>query len=198
MNYLAHAWLSFSDPDILAGNMISDFVKGKKKFDYPPKVQNGISLHRKIDEYTDYHPATQDAKQFLKASCGLYAGSFIDIVYDHFLANDNHEFEEGALAVFAKKTYGQLDAYKNLPPDKFERFLYYMREQNWLLHYRSMEGIHRSFQGLTHRAKYIQDAEPVYQAFLDHYEALKNCYDLFFPNLKTFAYNELLYLRPGD
>ena len=66
-------------------------------------------LHRKIDEYTDYHPATRDAKQFLKAASGLYAGSFIDIVYDHFLANDPHEFEEGALAVFAAKTYDQLD-----------------------------------------------------------------------------------------
>jgi acyl carrier protein phosphodiesterase len=30
MNYLAHAYLSFGEPDILAGNMISDFVKGKK------------------------------------------------------------------------------------------------------------------------------------------------------------------------
>ncbi len=35
MNYLAHAYLSFNDPEILVGNMISDFVKGKKKFDYP-------------------------------------------------------------------------------------------------------------------------------------------------------------------
>lgn len=36
MNYLAHAYLSFNDPEILVGNLISDFVKGKKKFDYPP------------------------------------------------------------------------------------------------------------------------------------------------------------------
>ncbi len=41
MNYLAHAYLSFGDPDILAGNMISDFVKGKKKFDYPGPDTNG-------------------------------------------------------------------------------------------------------------------------------------------------------------
>ena len=33
MNYLAHAYLSFNDPEILVGNMISDFVKGKKKAD---------------------------------------------------------------------------------------------------------------------------------------------------------------------
>ena len=30
MNYLAHAYLSFGDPGILTGNMISDFVKGKR------------------------------------------------------------------------------------------------------------------------------------------------------------------------
>jgi hypothetical protein len=29
MNYLAHAYLSFNEPDILVGNLISDFVKGK-------------------------------------------------------------------------------------------------------------------------------------------------------------------------
>ena len=31
VNYLAHAYLSFGDPEILTGNLISDFVKGKKK-----------------------------------------------------------------------------------------------------------------------------------------------------------------------
>ncbi len=41
MNYLAHAYLSFNDPDVLAGNMISDFVKGKKKFDYPGAHTHG-------------------------------------------------------------------------------------------------------------------------------------------------------------
>jgi acyl carrier protein phosphodiesterase len=34
MNYLAHAYLSFNEPEILTGNMISDFVKGKKKFEF--------------------------------------------------------------------------------------------------------------------------------------------------------------------
>ena len=46
MNYLAHAYLSFDDAEILTGNIISDFVKGKKKFDYPSRIQAGIKLHR--------------------------------------------------------------------------------------------------------------------------------------------------------
>jgi acyl carrier protein phosphodiesterase len=195
MNYLAHAYLSFGDSDILAGNMISDFVKGKKKFDYPDRIQMGITLHRKIDEYTDTHPATREAKQFLKDSAGAYAGAFVDIIYDHFLANDGYEFLEGALAVFAQTTYGLLESYEKWLPEKFNRFFFYMRTQNWLYHYQSTEGIHNSFMGLCRRAKYIDDPEPVFEAFLKHYEALKMCYEFFFPHVKTFAYHELLYLR---
>jgi acyl carrier protein phosphodiesterase len=195
LNYLAHAYLSFGDPDILAGNMISDFVKGKKKFDYPKRIQLGIALHRKIDEYTDTHPATRMAKDYLKDAAGPYAGPFVDIIYDHFLANDTYEFEEGALNDFALQTYGQLEHYEQWLPEKFRNFFYYMRTQNWLYNYRSAEGIHRSFQGLCRRAKYIDSAEPVFESFLRQYEALKMAYEFFFPHVKTLAYHELLYLR---
>jgi acyl carrier protein phosphodiesterase len=195
MNYLAHAYLSFGDPDILAGNMISDFIKGKKKFDYPNRIQMGITLHRKIDEYTDTHPATRQAKQYLKSPAGLYAGAFIDIIYDHFLANDPYEFEEGALAVFTQNTYVQLETFENILPEKFQQFLFHMRTQDWLLHYQSTQGIHNSFRGLCRRAKYIDDPEPVFEAFLKYYEELKMAYEFFFPHVKTFAYHELLYLR---
>jgi acyl carrier protein phosphodiesterase len=195
MNYLAHAYLSFGDPDILAGNMISDFVKGKKKFDYPSRLQMGITLHRKIDEYTDTHPATRTAKQYLRDAAGLYAGSFVDIIYDHFLANDPYEFEEGRLAAFAQTTYLQLEANEKWLPEISGRFFFYMRTQDWLYHYQTTEGIHNSFRGLCHRAKYIDDPEPVFKAFLNHYDDLKMAYEFFFPHVKTFAYHELLYLR---
>jgi acyl carrier protein phosphodiesterase len=195
MNYLAHAYLSFGDPDILAGNMISDFVKGKQKFDYPHRIQMGITLHRKIDEYTDTHPATRAAKQFLKESAGLYAGSFVDIIYDHFLANDSYEFEEGALGDFTQKTYLQLESSEKWFPEKSRRFFFYMHAQDWLYHYRTTEGIHNSFTGLCRRAKYIDNPEPVFEAFLHHYESFKMAYEFFFPHVKAFAYHELLYLR---
>src|SRR6267378_3134731 len=116
--------------------MISDFVKGKKKFDYPHRIQMGIMLHRKIDEYTDTHPATRQAKEFLKTSAGPYAGAFTDIIYDHFLANDPYEFGEGALAAFSQTTYTQLASCEKWLPEKFHGFFYYMRTQDWLLHYR--------------------------------------------------------------
>ncbi|HEY8657933.1 MAG TPA: hypothetical protein VIL78_02790, partial [Hanamia sp.] len=86
MNYLAHAFLSFNNADILTGNMISDFVKGKAKFDYPGEIQKGIHLHRLIDSFTDSHEVTARAKKFFRPQYRLYSGAFVDIVYDHFLA----------------------------------------------------------------------------------------------------------------
>ena len=64
MNYLAHAYLSFNNTDLLVGNMISDYVKGKKQFEYPAAIQAGIKLHRAIDEFTDTHQTTFEIKKY--------------------------------------------------------------------------------------------------------------------------------------
>ena len=110
MNYLAHAYLSFNHPGLLVGNMISDFIKGKKKFDYPPEIQNGIALHRAIDEFTDGHPATKKAKEFFRPAYRLYSGAFVDVVYDHFLARDTNEFEDAeSLQNFTLQSYATLE-----------------------------------------------------------------------------------------
>jgi acyl carrier protein phosphodiesterase len=74
MNFLAHAYLSFGNEPILVGNMISDFVKGKKKFDFPLDIQKGITLHRMIDTYTDSHPSTKAAMRLFRPAAGAYAG----------------------------------------------------------------------------------------------------------------------------
>ncbi len=107
MNYLAHAYLSFNQPAILTGNMISDFVKGKKKYDFSSEIQKGIALHRAIDEFTDFHPVTQIAKSYFKQAYRLYAGAFVDVVYDHFLANDPDQFaDHTALDSFCQTLLG--------------------------------------------------------------------------------------------
>jgi len=195
MNYLAHAYLSFSEPEILVGNMISDFVKGKKKFDYPPNIQKGITLHRAIDEYTDHHPATKKAITFFKKEYRLYAGAFVDIVYDHFLATDKKEFADPlALKNFAATTYQTLEGYVEIFPERFKTMFPYMQEQDWLYNYQFNEGMQKSFNGLIRRATYLTNAAPAYDLFVAHYDALKICYGEFFPELKGFAAQQLIQL----
>jgi acyl carrier protein phosphodiesterase len=195
MNYLAHARLSFDDPDVLTGNMISDFVKGKKKWDYPAPIRTGITLHRAIDEFTDTHACTRQAKSFFRADYRLYAGALTDIVYDHFLANDPNEFPGDLLTSFTEKTYRQLDLNKDFFPENFRRMFPYMQSQNWLYNYRYKEGIFRSFSGLARRAAYMPGPEAACQLFETHYPELEACYREFFPLLRNFAFSTWQRLR---
>jgi acyl carrier protein phosphodiesterase len=188
VNYLAHAYLSFDIPDVLTGNLISDFVKGKRKLDYPPAIRTGITLHRAIDTFTDGHPATRRAKSYFRADYGLYSGPLTDVVYDHFLACDPQSFPSPAdLTAFARRTYDQLTTHAALFPDRFSRLFPYMRDQDWFSGYRTKQGIFASFGGLARRAAYMPDPGQACRLFERHYAELGDCYRAFFPELKDFA-----------
>jgi acyl carrier protein phosphodiesterase len=190
MNLLAHAYLSFQQPQLLVGNMISDYVKGKKQYDYPIGIQQGIRLHRQIDQFTDTHPATYKGKQVFKSAVGTYAGAFMDVVYDHFLALDNNELNEKEWQEFADWVYIQLNLHTEHLPERFAPMLPYMQSQNWLYNYRFKVGIERSFGGLVRRAKYLTDSGPAFALFEANYPFLRECYQQFFPDVKNFAENE--------
>ena len=195
MNFLAHAFLSFNDPGILTGNMISDFVKGKKKFDFPEEIQKGIILHRKIDTYTDDHIVNKELKLIFKSNYGLYSSPIMDVLFDHFLAADPNYFDEESLLQFSMKTYLMLDNKKDQFPEKFARMYPYMKSQNWLYHYRSKDGVWNSLGGLARRAKYLHETQTAFDLFEQHYETLRAGYNEFFPDLYEMtlaSYNELI------
>lgn len=195
MNYLAHAYLSFNRPGVLVGNMISDFVKGRKKYGYPEKIQHGIRLHREIDNFTDTHSVTKEAKEIFRPAYRLYAGSFIDVVYDHFLAVDQNEFTDKSLKAFTINTYDLLDQYTGYFPEKFRMMYPYMKGHDWLYNYRYREGIQKSFGGVVRRSKYLSESDTAYVLFTDHYDLLRQLYQLFFPELKSMAVNWLKQLE---
>jgi acyl carrier protein phosphodiesterase len=192
MNLLAHAYLSFNNEAILVGNMISDYVKGKKQFDYPAAIQAGIKLHRAIDEFTDTHKATQQIKKIFQPSYRLYAGAFVDVVYDHFLANDKNEFPSvEILQLFTQQTYSLLQKNTIFFPEKFAKSFPYMQAQDWLYHYRHDDGMQKSFGGLASRAKYIEETAIAFELFLNNKEKINEQYQIFFPELKFFTINKM-------
>jgi len=187
MNYLAHAYLSFDDDEILVGNLISDFVKGKNKFNYPERIQKGITLHRAIDTFTDEHEATKLAKDVFRPRYRLYSGAFVDVVYDHFLATDTNEFTEESLEIFSEDVYRNIDKHQQDLPERFARMFPYMKLQNWLFNYRTLAGTELSFGGVVRRARYLDESKTAAILFEENYKALQACYRSFFPDLKSFA-----------
>ena len=191
MNYLAHAYLSYNVPHILVGNMISDFVKGAQKYVYVVSVQQGMELHRAIDSFTDDHPATAKAKNIFRPAYRLYSGAIMDILYDHFLANDESLFSESSLRAFVNNTYLQLEENTSYLPANFLHAFTYMRSDNWLFNYRFHHGIQKSLSGLVRRAAYLSESATAFQLFQEHYSFLNDCYLHFFPDVKQYAKDEL-------
>ena len=195
MNFLAHAYLSFDRPDILAGNMISDFVKGKQKFSFTTGIQKGIALHRDIDEFTDHHPVTKTAADLFRPVYRLYSSAFIDVVYDHFLANDQRYFTESSLFDFSQEVYRSLEKQYAVFPPRFQQMFPYMISQNWLFNYRTRSGIDNSFGGVVRRAAYLNDSSAAFEIFESNYTQLHELYNQFFPDLRTYAAGRLQQLE---
>jgi len=175
--------------------MISDYVKGRKKLDYQTEIQWGIQLHRTIDQFTDTHEATREAKQVFRPAYRLYSGAVVDVIYDHFLAADETEFTEDSLDLFAQGVYQVLHQHQTHLPERFAGMLPYMKEQNWLFHYRSQWGTEKSLGGLVRRAAYLTESETAFGLFQQHYQRLQHYYRLFWPDIKPFArkkFEELL------
>lgn len=193
MNYLGHAVLSFGDKDILTGNMIGDYVKGMAPVEvYPENIQKGILLHRKIDEYADNHPASLRAQVWFREKYGRYSGAIVDTLFDHFLATDPHYFQtEPELLSFTQDVYNKLESNQQHFPQKFAMFFPYMKEQNWLYNYRSMQGIHRSLQGLQRRAKYMSGIDEAYNTFITYYYQISQCYYEYIEHADKFVKHEL-------
>ncbi len=193
MNYLGHAFLSFGDTELLTGNMIGDYVKGRKVLEtFPDGVRKGIELHRSIDMFTDNHPAIARAKVWFRQDYGLYAGALMDSLFDHFLAGDARYFNnEADLLAFTQKTYQELESMQQYFPSQFASLFPYMKEQNWLYGYRTMRGVERALGGLQRRAKYMPATDKAYELFITNYYALAQCYFEFMDDMVRFVKKKL-------
>ena len=168
--------------------MISDFVKGAQKNSYDWDVRQGILLHRAIDTYTDSHALVAEAKTFFRPKYRLYSGAVVDVLFDHFVANDVNCFStKDALIKFSQATYQTLEAHLPILPVRFGQMLPYMRDQNWLLDYRSHAGVERSLVRMVRRAAYLDDSHTAYTLLMEHYDALRSLYSAFFPELQASA-----------
>lgn len=178
--------------------MVSDFVKGKKKFDYPLTIQHGITLHRLIDRFTDDHAATKEAKEIFRPHYRLYSGALVDVLYDHFLAADHTEFSESSLFDLSQRTYSTLDGYAKFFPERFAAMFPYMKEHNWLYHYRSRLGTEKSLGGLVRRSAYLSESDTAYRLFEQHYQLLQDCYRQFWADIKPYSLEQLTRLLENE
>lgn len=186
MNFLAHSYLSFSEEQ-LVGNMIADFVKNRDVARLPESIQKGIKLHRAIDTFTDAHPLIHEAKAPFRPLVRLYSGAFVDVAFDYFLANDTAENSQCEWQEHSQRVYAVLRRYEEFLPEVFKKVLDKMQQDDWLYNYRNEWGIEYSFQNVVNKAQFLDKTTNVFPAFLANKDFLREKYEIFFPEIKSFV-----------
>lgn len=196
MNYLAHSFLTFTDGQIV-GQFLEDFIRNRDRFSFPKDIQDGITLHRAIDTFTDAHPAIHEAKKVFAPLVRLYAGAFVDVSMDYFVANDLNLNSLEGWKNHSQKVYRILKKNYEFLPENFRIMLEKMEEGDWLYNYRHEKNIGYSMRNVLNKAKYLDTDIPVHDAFLKNKDFLQQCYDDFFPDLLEYAkgINALLQLE---
>ena len=187
MNFLAHVFLSGNDEEIIVGNFIADFVKGKKKDEYPQQIKRGIELHRMIDDFTDHHPVVLRSQSRIRHHQGRYSGVVIDLFFDHFLAKNFSEYHPDSLKSFSEQTYSVLKRHWHVLPIGVHLFLPFMIGRNWLLNYSTIEGIDRTLKGISRRVSFENKMNEAVEDLRENYSELETDFKEFFAELIKFV-----------
>jgi len=198
MNFLAHLKLSGDHEKIMLGNFIADHIRGNKIHHFPQEIIDGIMLHRKIDYYTDHHPAFIQTRTRLHKKYHKYAGVIADIFYDHFLARNWDDYSEISLSHYTSYSYGILLRNYTILPRKTKQLLPFIIMQNWLASYGKFDGLTRAFDMMARRAKNKSNMEFAVEDLRADYDLYKADFERFFPDIAAFCEKELGILFPGE
>jgi len=191
MNFLAHTYLSGDNDFIKIGNFMADGIRGKQFENFPEEIQKGIILHRAIDTYTDAHPVFRESTKRLHERYHHYAGVIVDIFYDHFLAKNWKKYSNENLEDFIDRFYQSLHTNHDLVSEKTKNMLPYMEKQNWLLSYRTVEGITEILTQMDRRTKNESKMRFAFEELKTFYNEFEEEFTLFFEDLRLHAQEKL-------
>lgn len=187
MNFLAHLYLAGNDTDLIIGNFIADFVKGKALENYSPGIQQGIRMHRLIDMFTDAHPLIENGKVALRPQFRKFSGVVMDVFGDHFLAANWSTYSTVPLLDFSSRMYQILKENESMLPERSLLTLKYMSMQNWLFNYQHLEGIRQALTGLSNRSTFESSMETAHLELNRNYYFYQNIFDEYLPELIKFV-----------
>lgn len=152
MNFLFHLYLSGNDPQLLTGNLMGDFVKGRIGDDYPPRLRSGILLHRRIDSFAQNHPLFRRSRQRIDPCFGLWRGVLVDMFYDHLLANEWQNWSPEPLQLYLARARGMVEANRAHLPERLASLVPLIFE-TLLPSYAYLEGVARALERMSARVR---------------------------------------------
>lgn len=153
MNFVAHAHLAGAEPEIIAGSVVGEYIKGSQLDHLPASFVAGVRLHRATDVHTDQHPWVKQCIANLPTQYRRFAGIVLDIWFDHLLIQHWTEFSNQDFAAFTKQTYHHITPYIHLAAEKHQVILQRMQQYDWFHAYQQASGVELACERLQHRLR---------------------------------------------
>ncbi len=184
MNFLAHAFLSSHNPDLLVGNVLADMIKQKEFTDYSLAVQEGIIMHRKIDSFTDQHPEVRKCTKLLQSRHGKYSPVVMDLLWDLVLAEQWNTRTTLDFDAFVKTTYQVLMSRKKEYPQHILEKLQFLIGKDFLTMYSNQEGMQTILDRIQSSTKFKSNFSAALEDYQTHKELFFESFNVFFPELQ--------------
>lgn len=184
MNYLAHIHLAHVSNTSKLGNFLGDFVKGSDLSYLPTDLQEGITLHRKIDSFTDSHKHIRVLKQGMPKHLRRMSGVIFDVYFDHLLCHHWDDYTQAAQYDVLKAFYAELSHQNLALGPHFDRVKEGLVMHKWLSGYAKQKGYLNAFYSIETRLNNkIMFADKAFQFLQENQQMLRDIFLQFYPEL---------------
>lgn len=187
MNFLAHQHLSSNILELQVGNFIADFLRGIDFKKLPVGVLKGVELHRKIDAFTDSHPAVQEGVELLKPHQGRYSSVVMDVYLDYFLAKNWGHFNQVSLEEWSSKLYGSFKQNREVFPKKTREALDSLVTNDWFTSYGNKKGLYYPFHFMKKRLSFENRMEFAIEDLTLLEDQLEPLFFAFYPEIMKMS-----------
>jgi len=166
---------------------MGDFVKGPLDARDGSALSSALTLHRRIDTYTDAHPVVAVSRSRISAARRRFAGILVDMFYDHFLARHWSDYSTVPLNQFTARVYGVLLSHRDELPERLRYIAPHMARTDWLGSYRHLEAVGAALDRIGNRLKRGNFLLGSIEELVANYAALEADFRSFFPDVVRFA-----------
>jgi acyl carrier protein phosphodiesterase len=186
VNFLFHMLLSGADDRILVGNFMGDFVKGPLADRFPPRIRQGVALHRRIDSFASRNELFQRSRLRIAPRYGLYRGVLVDLFYDHFLVREWSDWSKEPYEQYLIRTRAVIEAYLADLPERMQPLVPYIFDE-MLPSYGEVSGIGRALERMSRRIVRANPLAGGEAELVQHYEPMLADFRGFVSQVRSFA-----------
>ncbi len=172
---------------IRAANLVTDWIDIAATDTFPMSIQQGMSLHRAIDAFTDQHPAVREMNALIRPILRKYSPVGSDLIIDFLLAHHWYRFHNCSYSSFCSDIYSQLLACSSAFSPLISERILKMVEYRWLNIQPNSSSWSQTLVNMDKRAQFPSNFIGLQYELLNHFGQYRSLFEeLYVDAMRTF------------